>query len=477
MRGQRRPRLLSLALGFLLASLAGAQSLSHYPRQRVSRASPPRNGGACGTTSITESTTQNIVSGDSIACQDPSNFFTFENHYWRAFDLPTFGINGGFDVCEVQIAVEAALLVDGSQPLTVYLYSRTIGTFPAGTLTPIGSASLSLPDQDQTFLSVPVTGSVPPDSALVVEVASPDGTVDLFAFFIGSNADAQTAPSYLSAPSCGYAAPTDLAALGFPDMHIVMTVTGTESAINPVGLDVDTAGNGVLEIGETARVAPSWSNTGNTAAALTGTSSNFTGPGGPPDQVYDNPDTSGDYGTIGIGASAQCADPCYTVQITAASRPVQHWDATIDETVVGTLVGGVPTKTWTLHIGGSFADVSTDIVADPYYPFIETVFHNGITAGCHTGSEFCPTDSTTRAQMAVFLLKASQVPGYTPPACTGVFSDVPCPATPSFPFSAGSRISTRAASRRAAGATRVRRRPSSTARTKTSCAARWPYSS
>ncbi|HKD20135.1 MAG TPA: S-layer homology domain-containing protein, partial [Thermoanaerobaculia bacterium] len=32
-----------------------------------------------------------------------------------------------------------------------------------------------------------------------------------------------------------------------------------------------------------------------------------------------------------------------------------------------------------------------------------------------------------RAQMAVFLLKASQPPGYAPPQCTGtVFNDVPC---------------------------------------------------
>jgi hypothetical protein len=30
--------------------------------------------------------------------------------------------------------------------------------------------------------------------------------------------------------------------------------------------------------------------------------------------------------------------------------------------------------------------------------------------------------------MAVFLLKASQGSSYAPPACTGVFGDVPCPS-------------------------------------------------
>jgi hypothetical protein len=37
--------------------------------------------------------------------------------------------------------------------------------------------------------------------------------------------------------------------------------------------------------------------------------------------------------------------------------------------------------------------------------------------------------------MAVFLIKASQPSGYAPPPCTGIFSDVPCPSTPEFPFS------------------------------------------
>src|SRR5262249_13096822 len=171
-------------------------------------------GGACGPTTVTESSTMNIVSGNSIACQDPGSGFTLETHYWRAFDLPTFGITGSFDVCDVQIGLEAAISVDGTQPLTINLYSTAVGTFPGGTLTAIGSAGVAVPDPDQTILTVPVTGTVPAGEALVVEVVSPDGTADFFAFFIGSNADGQTAPSYLSALGCSIATPTDLATLG-----------------------------------------------------------------------------------------------------------------------------------------------------------------------------------------------------------------------------------------------------------------------
>ena len=48
---------------------------------------------------------------------------------------------------------------------------------------------------------------------------------------------------------------------------------------------------------------------------------------------------------------------------------------------------------------------------------------------------YCPDRSVTRAEMAVLLLRAEHGSAYVPPACTGVFADVPCPATPAFPYS------------------------------------------
>ena len=46
-------------------------------------------------------------------------------------------------------------------------------------------------------------------------------------------------------------------------------------------------------------------------------------------------------------------------------------------------------------MGGSFADVPQNA----FYPFIEKLFHNGITGGC-AGCGFCPGNNVTRAQMA-----------------------------------------------------------------------------
>ena len=71
-----------------------------------------------------------------------------------------------------------------------------------------------------------------------------------------------------------------------------------------------------------------------------------------------------------------------------------------------------------------FLDVPGDHL---FHDYIETVFRNGITAGCG-GGNYCPGAAVTRAQMAVFLLKAEHGSDYTPPPCTGHFADVDCPS-------------------------------------------------
>jgi hypothetical protein len=50
----------------------------------------------------------------------------------------------------------------------------------------------------------------------------------------------------------------------------------------------------------------------------------------------------------------------------------------------------------------TYADVPA---THPFFPYVEALSASGITAGC--GSEsFCPEQSLTRGQMAVFLAKA-----------------------------------------------------------------------
>ena len=202
----------------------------------------------------------------------------------------------------------------------------------------------------------------------------------------------------------------------------------------PVALSVDghaSAGssnvNGVFEPGEQVVVAPSWMNGGSSASfTLNGIASSYTGPGG---ATYTLNDSSAGYGSIGTLSTADCftaTGDCFQMSVDNPSpRPVQHWDATFLETENITLPSGfpTPTKTWTLHIGNSFDDTPT---GNLFYKFVENIFHNGVTGGCG-GTNYCPTNQTLRKQMAVFVLKSKFGSSYVPPACTGVFTDVPCP--------------------------------------------------
>ncbi|MFY9552463.1 MAG: S-layer homology domain-containing protein [Thermoanaerobaculia bacterium] len=175
--------------------------------------------------------------------------------------------------------------------------------------------------------------------------------------------------------------------------------------------------NGVLEPGETVQVAPSWTNTLTTSQTFTGTASNLTGPAGP---IYTINDSSADYGTAGPGATQDCNSAtgnCYLMTV-SGTRPVQHWDATFTESLSVSSIA----RTWKLHVGDSFPDVPT---SNQFYGFIENLFHNGITGGC-AGGNYCPTNSVTRAQMAVFLMKSNLGATEIPPPATGtVFADVP----------------------------------------------------
>ncbi len=60
---------------------------------------------------------------------------------------------------------------------------------------------------------------------------------------------------------------------------------------------------------------------------------------------------------------------------------------------------------------------------------IEGIRKAGITDGCLVNPlRYCPEAQLLRSQMAVFLVKAAAGSTYTPPACTGIFADVPCPS-------------------------------------------------
>jgi len=73
----------------------------------------------------------------------------------------------------------------------------------------------------------------------------------------------------------------------------------------------------------------------------------------------------------------------------------------------------------------TFDDVSTNYWA---WQFIERLYNAGITGGCSIAPlNYCPNNTVTRAEMAIFLLRGIHGPSYSPPAVGGTtdFTDVP----------------------------------------------------
>ncbi|MDO8550403.1 MAG: T9SS type A sorting domain-containing protein [Ignavibacteria bacterium] len=191
-----------------------------------------------GIVTITHSSSQTIVTG-SVSC-NASGLHT-DNSYWRAFNLPSFGISEDYSITDVSIGVDQAIGNGGTQPITCNLYVSS-PPFPGGypaSLTLIGTTSINVPDQSLSIFNIPVTGVAPVGSELVVEIFTPDGQATGNSFFIGSNSLGQTGPSYINATDCGIPTPTDLAAIGFPNMHIVMNVTGDVGITCPIGDPTD----------------------------------------------------------------------------------------------------------------------------------------------------------------------------------------------------------------------------------------------
>jgi hypothetical protein len=192
----------------------------------------------------------------------------------------------------------------------------------------------------------------------------------------------------------------------------------------PAAMAVDTPaesptgnGNGVFEPGEEVDIRPSWRNVTNVNQNI---GQNDLGPlSGPAGATYATTDSGAFYPTINNNTIGACSGTCYAVSVSnPGTRPATHWDTSALENLGSTNND----KRWVFHVGRSFTDVA---ITNPFYPFVETLLHHGVTGGC-AASQYCPASTTTRREMAVFVLAAKEGPGVVPPACTTPpFNDVP----------------------------------------------------
>jgi subtilisin-like proprotein convertase family protein len=162
---------------------------------------------------------------------------------------------------------------------------------------------------------------------------------------------------------------------------------------------------------------------GNPAGPVTGTVARFFSPAATA-TAFSVPDGTAAFGSIDRTASNGCFEAtgdCYELAIgpLVGPRPTfnGHWDGQLQDDLN---IGGH--LTYYVHIGDSFTDVPR---GSPYYRFIETLFHKGVTAGCGA-FVYCPTSDVLREQMAVFLLRSRPLLITIPPCTVPAFDDVPC---------------------------------------------------
>ncbi len=126
-----------------------------------------------------------------------------------------------------------------------------------------------------------------------------------------------------------------------------------------------------------------------------------------------------DGATVSIGGQpATNVDVTGPTQITATTPALSA--GSLNNVVVTN-----PNQTGGTLVNGWVADFSDVPNSQQFYFYISKLVANAITVGCGTGV-YCPLNSVTRQQMAVFLLKSKNGLCYVPPPCVGTFPDVPC---------------------------------------------------
>jgi hypothetical protein len=184
---------------------------------------------------ITQSTSTAITVGASVSCNGGTpGFFHTDNAYFRAFTLSAF--NPPLDLPEfmvqsVTIGVEAANDGGGvGQPISVRIYDSSANPPTNATIgAALSTENITVTDQAATLLAVPLTTQpvlINASDILAVEIFTPSGQAASHQFFIGSNAGGQTGPGFIQSAPCGITEITNLAAIGFPNMHMVMQVSG-----------------------------------------------------------------------------------------------------------------------------------------------------------------------------------------------------------------------------------------------------------
>ncbi len=184
---------------------------------------------------ITQSTSLTITAANSVSCNGGTpGFLHTDNSYYRAFTLSAFNppLNlPEFMVQSVTVGVETANDGGGvGQPISVRIYDSSANPPTNATIgAALSTENITVADQAATLLAVPLTTQpvlLNASDILAVEVFTPNGQTAGHQFFIGSNTGGQSGAGFIESAPCGITDITSLAGIGFPNMHMVMQVSG-----------------------------------------------------------------------------------------------------------------------------------------------------------------------------------------------------------------------------------------------------------
>ncbi len=198
---------------------------------------PPRSDAAIDapmpiTVTLSETQAQLVLpSPHTVMCNNGTE--TAENHYYRVFPLTSFGISSAFHTQRVDFGTE---LVTGAPQIATVNVGTYAGAVTTTTMaldptlaTTIASTNAVMPvSASAQAITAPITVTIPAGGSVYVEVVTPSELGTGRAAVLGSNETTETLPSFTSSPDtdCMNLTPSSFAAIGFPKVHLVLTVTG-----------------------------------------------------------------------------------------------------------------------------------------------------------------------------------------------------------------------------------------------------------
>jgi hypothetical protein len=387
-----------------------------------------------------------ITSPNSVACSNDGGITVTENGHARLYVL-----NQNTTISLVEYGVERCQDATGNAwPCDIYVNIWSAPNFPSMADAVLVDSSLDLvPDGTQLEQrTVQMGGLNLAPGPYVIEVWN-DDTHGTFGFWPGSNPYGQSDPSYIRSESCGVPEWMDLAALGYPDVDLVICYSDYTGAATTVQAGIDlftTPGCGTSHQSFVDQPIPA----------------DFFGPGSDPftDQVVFrgeplNTDPPGIFGladtvvqrqsdavlpnigsqiTVPIEIVALSLVSVQPITVTYVSGPPELWDVSVCLSTQPQQVGNM-TLTRTHANGGTF---DSFLPVQPRFTF--TRLSDGAVRILDAGelgmepllfTPEAPSPSWVYAPDPQYQLTSAPPGGMVDPACNGVFGP-PLPGTSNF---------------------------------------------